>query len=127
MLTLTTENAGYVVILVTGGRSFSDYNSICVTLNHVTEGIPKDRIIIVHGNADGADRLADRWCLDNGIHVARCPALWKTYPVSAGPKRNKAMLFLRPNKVVAFPGGRGTAHMVKLAMEAGIEVLRCVP
>ncbi len=29
----------------------------------------------------------------------------------------------RPELVVAFPGGKGTAHMVKLARAAGVTVL----
>lgn len=29
----------------------------------------------------------------------------------------------KPDLVVAFSGGRGTAHMVKIALAAGVEVL----
>ncbi|MEM9912925.1 MAG: hypothetical protein AAF922_19365 [Pseudomonadota bacterium] len=43
---------------------------------------------------------------------------------AAGPIRNKEMLDEGcPDLVVAFPGGRGTANMVKQAQAAGVEVL----
>jgi hypothetical protein len=29
----------------------------------------------------------------------------------------------KPELVVAFPGGRGTAHMMRIAREAGVEVV----
>ena len=39
--------------------------------------------------------------------------------------RNREMLERgRPDLVIAFPGGPGTANMVKLAREAGIEVIK---
>lgn len=45
---------------------------------------------------------------------------WGVAPV---PPVNRAMLELRPDLVVAFPGGTGTAHMVSLAKKFGIEVV----
>jgi len=44
----------------------------------------------------------------------------------AGPERNAAMLGLGPDLVVAFPGGSGTAGMVRLAKAAGVEVIECL-
>jgi hypothetical protein len=42
---------------------------------------------------------------------------------SAGPMRNERMLESGPDLVVAFAGGKGTAHFVRLARAAGIEVI----
>lgn len=39
-----------------------------------------------------------------------------------GPKRNRKMLELKPDGVVAFPGGRGTMDMIRAATEAGVPV-----
>lgn len=42
---------------------------------------------------------------------------------AAGPIRNQRMLDDgKPDRVLAFPGGRGTANMVKLAKAAGVPV-----
>lgn len=78
--------------------------------------------MLIEGGADGADLLAEQWADANGIHYARVPALWHAHGRSAGPRRNEAMLLLSPDGVIAFPGGRGTAHMVRIATEAGIKV-----
>ena len=42
---------------------------------------------------------------------------------AAGPKRNQQMLDeAKPDMVVAFPGGKGTAHMRQIAKAAGVPV-----
>jgi len=51
------------------------------------------------------------------------PADWSRHGKSAGPIRNRQMLIEgRPDIVVAFPGGKGTANMIKQAVEAGVKV-----
>jgi len=51
------------------------------------------------------------------------PADWGKYSKSAGYIRNKQMLAEgKPDLVVAFPGGKGTANMVKLAKLANIPI-----
>jgi len=43
----------------------------------------------------------------------------------AGPLRNQRMIDEgRPDLVVAFPGGKGTADMVRRAEAAGVKVLK---
>jgi hypothetical protein len=55
------------------------------------------------------------------------PAQWDRYGEAAGPIRNAWMLeFGKPDLVVAFPGGRGTADMISKARKAGIEVCEVV-
>ena len=47
---------------------------------------------------------------------------WKKYGKKAGPLRNQQMLEEgKPDLVVAFPGGNGTADMVRRAKKANIE------
>ncbi len=53
-----------------------------------------------------------------------CAAKWETYGKAAGPIRNREMLLNLPALVVAFPGGKGTADMVRQAERAGIPVRR---
>ena len=52
-----------------------------------------------------------------------CHADWEKHGKAAGPKRNKRMLEWKPDLVVAFPGGKGTANMVQQARQAGVEVI----
>jgi hypothetical protein len=108
-------------ILVCGGRDFDDYAMVCAALN----AAHKKHFVqfIIHGAARGADSLADRWAAENGIHVRAFPANWKQDGKSAGPLRNQRMLDEgKPNAVVAFPGGRGTADMIARAKAAGVPV-----
>lgn len=109
-------------VIVCGGRNFNGKLTLYDILDdlHHFEGIAQ----VIHGNARGADALAGKWARERGIEEVPCPALWEKYGKSAGIKRNEYMLTLSPDKVVAFPGGRGTAHMIRIAREANIEVLK---
>jgi len=107
-------------VLVCGGRDFTDDAFLFRALDAAHARIPFS--IVIHGGAKGADHYSELWAIARGIHYARVPALWDALGRSAGPKRNEAMLLLAPDVVVAFPGGRGTAHMIRIATEAGIKV-----
>lgn len=83
--------------------------------------------MIIEGGAPGADRLARLWSESRGVHCASVCALWGKYGKKAGPLRNAAMLDLRPDVVIAFPGGSGTANMVRQAEAAGVRVCMVPP
>ena len=109
-------------VLVCGGRDFADWKSLQRTL----EGLHSSRPIslLISGGASGADDLAARWGHFAKLPVCVFPANWKHLGKSAGPTRNRQMLDLgKPDLVVAFDGGFGTAHMVRIAKEAGVEVV----
>lgn len=79
---------------------------------------------VVDGAASGADGLAHQWATNRGIPTLRYRAQWKALGKAAGPIRNAQMLREgKPDLVIAFPGGDGTANMMKLAREAGVEVM----
>ena len=108
-------------VLVCGGRDFSDTAMVFAALDriHAKRGIS----CIIDGAARGADQLGSNWATKHGIANIRCPADWNRYGKSAGFMRNRTMLVSeRPDLVVAFPGGRGTAHMVQLATKSGFTV-----
>lgn len=106
-------------VLVCGGRDYADQDAV----DAVLDSIGNIRHLW-HGNAKGADTLADNWGRrQQGVSVHPVPAEWKKYGRRAGPIRNQKMLGQSPGLVVAFPGGRGTADMVKRARAAGVEVL----
>lgn len=114
----------YEKVLVCGGRDYDDPDKIEKLLSAL------DPSLIIEGGATGADALARWWGMDNGVHICTVPAQWNFYGKQAGPIRNSVMLSLKPDLVVAFPGGRGTADMVEQAKAVGIEVLevqQCLP
>ena len=109
-------------VLVCGGRDYTDYRQLCDTLR----AIHTDRPItaVIHGAARGADTCGWGWATSIGIKTEAYPANWDLHGRKAGPIRNQQMLDEgKPDLVVAFPGGRGTADMVRRAKAAGIDVV----
>lgn len=107
-------------VLVCGGRQFTDV----AMLNGVLSKWASDADVVIHGAATGADTAAGKWAKLVGKRVEEYPADWKKYKKSAGPIRNSQMLDDgKPDLVIAFPGGRGTADMVQKAKMAGIPVM----
>ena len=108
-------------ILVTGGRDYADQAMLFGALDMQAEqtGI----FTIIQGGANGADRLARMWCHSRKVRYDNYPADWRTPGRAAGPIRNQQMIDEgKPTRVFAFPGGRGTADMVRRAKAAGLPV-----
>lgn len=108
-------------MLVCGGRDFADYDHVRETLDAFIDlGITE----LIHGGANGADALAARWAKEADVCTTVFNADW-SIGRAAGPQRNQRMLdFGRPDVVVAFPGGRGTADMIRRAKAAGVPVMQ---
>lgn len=105
-------------ILVTGGRDYQDKERVESELHALMqEHAPITHVIT--GAAQGADYLATAWAAKVGIQVVECIANWHKHKKAAGAIRNSAMLELLADgdMVVAFPGGRGTADMVRKAKQ----------
>src|SRR5262245_13933217 len=109
--------------LVCGGRGYQDGQMLRAVLDNLRDR--RGLSLLVHGDQWGADYLASAWAEKYGIDQAKFPANWTGRGKSAGPFRNQLMLDVaKPALVVAFPGGAGTADMVRRAYDAGIEVCR---
>ena len=66
----------------------------------------------------------NKWAKDNNMKLKVYPADWELHGKSAGPIRNQQMLIEgKPDLVLAFPGGKGTAHMVSIAKKKGVKVI----
>lgn len=107
-------------VIVCGGRDFDNvaYVWSCLDKFHADNGITE----LMQGGARGVDTFARDWARNKGIKRYVCHADWETHGRAAGPKRNARMLEWKPDVVVAFPGGRGTADMVKRAKDANVWV-----
>jgi hypothetical protein len=81
--------------------------------------------VLIHGGAKGADALSGLWASmrQNRVEERVYKADWDTHKRAAGPIRNKLMLTNEsPHVIIAFKGGSGTAHMMKIGREAGVSV-----
>lgn len=113
-------------VLVCGGRDFNDGARLREVLTSFHENLGPITCL-VHGAAAGADSLAGTWAEHKGVPVKAYPADWKRHGRGAGPIRNQQMLDAeKPDLVLAFPGGRGTAHMMRIAKEQGFRVMQPV-
>lgn len=113
-------------VLVCGGRDFADRDAMARALAPYKPKPVTDagEHIIIHGGAPGADTLADEWCDVFGARKRVFLADWKQHGRAAGPLRNARMIAEgKPDLVIAFPGGKGTADCVRKAKAAGIKVM----
>jgi len=111
-------------VLVCGGRDFDDAGLMISVLDRLhTE---KFFTVLIHGNARGADKIADAWASCRGIprEPYEVPqGKWDEIGKKAAPLRNQRMLDEgKPDLVVAFPGSGGTKDMVRRAVKAGVSV-----
>lgn len=108
-------------VLVCGGRDFDDVDLVYQVLDKLHSQIPIS--CIIEGGARGADSIAAMWSRQRNLaEHSRFEANWSVHGKKAGPIRNQRMLSEgKPDLVIAFPGGRGTADMVARAKKAGIE------
>lgn len=122
-------------VLVCGGRDFTDRFYVYSWLDKLFapsygDGpeaqpwwLPRPDLFLVLGGARGVDTIAEDWAVVNWVNHKVYPADWAKYGKAAGAIRNQQMLDEgNPTLVVAFPGGRGTADMVRRATEARLAV-----
>lgn len=124
-------------ILVCGGRDYRNAAFVWRTLDDIHGQRPIAALI--QGGATGADKLAKEWAMtkpeveryesrakwDDLSHpdaVIRARADGSKYDAKAGHRRNAHMLTWKPDMIVAFPGGSGTADMIDQARKAGVTV-----
>lgn len=112
-------------IIVTGGRHSRERELVFSWLSDFYCELKEsgDDLIVVQGGATGVDKFAREWCQQYGVEFKNYP-----YPRelgrAGGPIRNRRMVGNeKPDRVVAFPGGAGTASMTRIARELGIEVI----
>jgi predicted Rossmann-fold nucleotide-binding protein len=110
-------------VLVCGGRIFSDKDKVYSVLNLINKIFDND-IIIIQGGATGADSLAKEWAADNCVICITENVNWDLYGKKAGPIRNQLMLDKhKPDIVIAFPGGNGTADMINRSIKNNFKVV----
>ena len=108
-------------VLVCGGRDFTNQAFIWMRLDRLHAATPITALM--QGGARGVDTIAGEWARTKpNIQRFVCRADWE-HGKRAGPLRNARMLEWAPDLVVAFPGGRGTADMVRRARAAGVSVI----
>ncbi len=117
-------------VLITGGRNYTNQALVNQVLDALLVRYPA--MVLIHGDAKGADTLGRMWAECHSVPHVPYPAEWDKHKPPegsnrknpAGPIRNRKMLTEgKPDLVVAFAGGSGTADMVQIALDAGVRLL----
>lgn len=133
-------------ILITGSRSWPDPQMLADALMdawHDATQLGYQRIVTVHGGADGADTLARLWAEGHGLEHEQYNADWSgpcpadcppghrrqrarsgDYCPTAGHRRNQHMVDQGADLCIAFHhnNSTGTADCMRRAAAAGIPV-----
>ncbi|MFE7462324.1 SLOG family protein [Nocardiopsis terrae] len=128
-------------VIATGGRKYANRTKVAQALGEVGRRFgPGEHIVLVQGEGSGADRLAADEARRLGWTVESFPAWWeapcrdtcrpghrrmvrgRSICPAEGNYRNQRIADSRADLCLAFPGGRGTADMVRRATAAGIPV-----
>jgi hypothetical protein len=109
-------------VLVCGGRNYRDQDHVWTFLSELDAKQPIG--LLIHGAATGADRLAQAWARNRLIPDREFESNWPVDGAAAGPMRNQRMIDEgKPDLVVAFPGGPGTADLIQRAKLHGVKVV----
>jgi hypothetical protein len=113
-------------IAVTGGRDYNNKTHVWSVLDlhkRAVECLGAAMVLVV-GDATGADYLALQWAIERSVtydlHEAK--PHWAEFGKAAGPMRNLRMIQSGINKLCAFPGNNGTKHMTDNCIANGVKV-----
>ena len=109
-------------VIVAGGRDFQNYEVLEQSLDHVLSKKSKTHtIVIVSGEANGADSLGEDYAEKRNFEIDSHPADWDTHGKKAGFLRNAQMADHADACVVFWDGvSKGSKHMINLATKKGL-------
>lgn len=124
-----------MVVLVAGGRNFSNKEQVFRVLDVVLSWSKDGHVTIVTGDSGNADHFAMLWAIERGekhreFPVAKDKATaqaigavfdWETHGKSAGPYRNQHMIeTTNPDQGVIFDGEDGTLDTLTRLFARGV-------
>ena len=109
-----------MLILVCGDRNWKSRSTIAANLSEY-----QDDTTLIHGGCRGEDIMSEDYAKTRGWKVIRVDADW-SLGLRAGPVRNRKMLDMKPDKVIAFHlnihHSKGTRDCVKEAKRREIRI-----
>lgn len=108
-------------VIVAGSRTFNDYPKLKKKLDSILRN-QKD-VTIISGTALGADRLGERYALENYHKLEQFPAMWDLFGKKAGYMRNEEMAKNADSCIIFWDGkSKGTKHMIDIAKKYNLNL-----
>jgi hypothetical protein len=108
-------------VIIAGSRNFNDYDKLFQVCTRTL--LNKNEIEIVSGTANGADKLGEKFAIDNGYSLKKFPANWEKFGIKAGSKRNAEMGEYADGLIAFWDGkSKGTKNMIALAKRKKLRV-----
>ena len=104
-------------VLVCGGRNYDNRDLVWRALDQYQENYGP--LTVIQGGAPGADCWEREWACSRQ-RAGRLGEMGRRGRAAA----QHLMLNQKPDVVLAFPGGRGTADMIARAEQAGVEIVK---
>jgi len=108
-------------VIIAGGRDYTLTDEDHEYLDEAKRLLPITSVVC--GMARGADMGGHAWAKSREIPIDEHPARWDLHGRYAGPIRNREMGAVA-DALIAFPGGRGTADMIRVARQRGMPVMQ---
>lgn len=111
-------------VIIAGSRGFSNYKLLKEQCNkYLRDKRQNSNIVVISGNARGADTLGEKYAKEEGFDLEIYPAQWDKYGKSAGFRRNEQMAKIA-DALIAFWDGKshGTKHMIDIMNEKNLQV-----
>ena len=111
-------------VIIAGSRGFSNYKLLKEQCNkYLRDKRQNSNIVVISGNARGADTLGEKYAKEEGFDLEVYPAQWDKYGKSAGFRRNEQMGNIA-DALIAFWDGKshGTKHMIDIMKEKNLSV-----
>lgn len=111
-------------VIIAGTRTFDNYVLLQKECDRLLSAkASTDEIIIISGNARGADLLGERYAQEHNYKIQRFPADWDKHGKKAGILRNREMAD-NSDALIAFWDGmsRGTLSMINIARNKALQV-----
>lgn len=103
-------------IAIVGSRTITDYSLLEQIWNKLK--LNHDSHIIISGAANGVDKIARDFALNNNLGLVEYRAEWEKYGKSAGFIRNKTIINECEICIAIWDGeSKGTAHDIRLCKE----------
>lgn len=108
------------VLMITGSRTWKGHENRLQIFEQLGEYDP-DEWVVIHGGANGADKMAGEVAVGMGFEVQVYPADWVKHGRSAGFRRNWEMARVADECLAFWDGqSRGTKHAIDAARDKDV-------